>query len=71
MAPKLSPTQLDSKLDSLRDDVRAHLTGLAARGKRSPKAVLAKQKNAAEMHFYGPLRHDEKHFTEAQQCRGE
>ena len=71
MAPKLSPAQLDSKLKALRDYVRAHLADLASGGKRSLKAVFAKQGNAAETLFYKFLHNNEKRFSEAQQRHGD
>ena len=51
MPPKLSPTQLDSKLEALRDHVHAHLVELASVSKRTLKAVFAKRKNYMDF-FY-------------------
>ena len=71
MPPKLSPTQLDSKLEALRDYVHAHLVELASVSKRTLKAVFAKQRNYMERNFYNFLYTNEKRFTEAQQRHGE
>ena len=71
MPPKLSPTQLDSKLEALRDYVHAHLAELASVSKRTLKAVFAKQKNYMERNFYQFLYTNERNFTEAQQRHGE
>ena len=71
MSPKLSPTQLDNKLETLRDYVHAHFAELASVSKRTLKAVFAKQRNNMERIFYNFLYTNEKRFTEAQQRHGE
>ena len=70
MPPKLSPKQLDSKLEALRDFVHAHLAELASVSKRTLKAVFAKQRNYMQRNFHNFLYTNEKRVTEAQQRHG-
>ena len=64
-------TQLDHKLEALRDYVSAHLDDLATVSSRSLKAVFARQRNSTERSFYKFLWSSAKRFTEAQRSQGD
>ena len=71
MPPKLSSTQLDSKLEALRDYVCAHLDDAASVSSRNLQAVFARQRNFMERNFYKFLWASAGRFTEAQRSHGD
>ena len=66
MPPKLSPAQIDDKLNDIRQYVREHREELATRGGSCLKFAFAAQRNDVETRFYLFMYKNEERFTYSQ-----